>query len=188
MERSEPQRPGGIAPTAVFGTVGAIVLVDAFTKFLAVDRLVPVHMPHQVFGEWLRLTLVYNRGAAFGFHLGPYSRWLFIGLTAVALVVLWNLYRTSAATARLRVVALASIAGGAIGNVIDRVRWNRGVVDFLDLGVGEWRWPTFNVADIAVSVGAITLAAVLWREDAAAARAASQGAMAPSADGAPTAS
>ncbi len=155
----------------MLGIVGAIVLVDAFTKLLAVDRLVPVHMPHPVIGEWVRFTLVYNRGAAFGLHLGPYSRWLFVVLTAVALVVLWSLYRGSAPEARLKVVALASVAGGAIGNVVDRLRWSRGVVDFLDVGVGAWRWPTFNVADIAVSLGACTLAVVLWREDAESARA-----------------
>ena len=154
----------------MFGLVGAIVLVDAFTKLLAVDRLVPVHLPHPVVGEWVRLTLVYNRGAAFGLHLGPWSRWIFVALTVVALVVLWSLYRTSAPEARLRVLALASVAGGAIGNVVDRLRWSRGVVDFLDVGVGDWRWPTFNVADVAVSCGAIALALVLWREDVQAAR------------------
>ncbi len=168
MGRSDP---GGLAPAPLLGIVGAIVLVDAFTKLLAVDRLVPVHMPHPVIGEWVRFTLVYNRGAAFGLHLGPYSRWLFVVLTAVALVVLWSLYRASAPEARLKVVALASVAGGAIGNVVDRLRWSRGVVDFLDVGVGAWRWPTFNVADIAVSLGACTLAVVLWREDAESARA-----------------
>lgn len=150
--------------------VGGIVLVDAFTKLIAVDRLVPVHTPHPVLGEWLRWTLVYNPGAAFGLHLGPWSRWIFIALTVVALGVLWSLYRASAAEARVRVLALASIAGGAVGNLVDRLRSARGVVDFIDVGVGAWRWPTFNVADMAVSCGAVTLAIVLWREDAALAR------------------
>lgn len=168
MARSNP---GGLAPGAVVGMITGIVLVDAFTKLLAVDRLVPVHRPHPVLGEWVRLTLVYNPGAAFGLHLGPWSRGLFIGLTVVALGVLWSLYRTSAADDRVRVLALASVAGGALGNFVDRVRSARGVVDFIDVGIGAWRWPTFNVADIAVSVGAITLAIVLWREDVAHARA-----------------
>jgi len=167
MGRSDP---GGVSPLQVLGVVATIVVVDSFTKFLAVDRLVPVHMPHPVLGEWLRLTLVYNPGAAFGLHVGPWSRWIFIGLALVALAVLWGLYRTSAPEARVRVVAIASIGGGALGNLVDRVRSARGVVDFIDVGVGQWRWPTFNVADMAVSVGAITLAVVLWREDAAEAR------------------
>jgi len=165
MERSEPQRPGGIAPTAVFGTVGAIVLVDAFTKFIAVDRLVPVHMPHEVLGEWLRLTLVYNRGAAFGFHLGPYSRWLFMALTAVALVVLWRLYRSASDQDVPKVLAIALVASGAVGNVIDRVRSELGVVDFIDIGVGDVRFWTFNVADSAVTVGAVILAWILFQEE-----------------------
>jgi signal peptidase II len=179
MGRSEP---GGLSPARVLAIVGAIVLTDAFTKLIAVDRLVPMHTPHPVFGEWFRWTLVYNPGAAFGLHLGPWSRWIFIGLTVVALAVLWGLYRTSAPDARVRVVALASIAGGAVGNLVDRLRSSRGVVDFIDVGVGDWRWPTFNVADMAVSLGAITLAVVLWREDAASAAAR---AAAPPADASP---
>ena len=63
-------------------------------------------------------------------------------------------------------VAVAAIVGGAIGNLVDRIRSARGVVDFLDVGIGALRWPTFNVADIAVSCGAIALAISLWREDA----------------------
>ena len=57
------------------------------------------------------------------------------------------------------------MAGGAAGNLIDRIRSGRGVMDFLDVGVGALRWPTFNIADIAVSCGAIALAISLWRED-----------------------
>jgi signal peptidase II len=167
MERSNP---GGLSVGTVLSIVGGIVLVDAFTKLLAVDRLGPVHLPHPVFGDWFRFTLVYNPGAAFGLHLGPWSRVIFMVLTVVALWVLWSLYRDSGSGDRVRVIALASVAGGAIGNFIDRARSARGVVDFIDVGIGAWRWPTFNIADIAVSVGAITLAIVLWREDAGQAR------------------
>lgn len=172
MGRSDP---GGLAPSSALGLVGAIVLVDAFTKLLAVDRLAPAHVPHPVFGDWFRWTLVYNPGAAFGLYLGPWSRWIFVVLTVVALGVLWSLYRGSAPEARWRVGAVISIAGGALGNLVDRLRSPRGVVDFIDVGVAEWRWPTFNVADIAVSLGALTLAVVLWREDAAMARARAAG-------------
>jgi signal peptidase II len=151
--------------------IAGLVLVDAVTKYFAVALLVPVHVPRPIIGEVVRLTLVYNPGAAFGLHLGPWSRPIFIVLTFLALAVVWSLYRASAASARTRVVALAAIAGGAIGNLVDRVRSPRGVVDFVDIGVGDWRWPTFNVADTAVTIGALTLAVVLWREDAEAARA-----------------
>ena len=64
-------------------------------------------------------------------------------------------------------VALALVCAGAVGNLIDRVRSFFGVVDFIDVGVGDARWPTFNVADMAVSVGAALLAWVLWQEDQA---------------------
>jgi signal peptidase II len=72
---------------------------------------------------------------------------------------------------RFRQLALGLVAGGAAGNLIDRIRSSRGVVDFLDVGVGSLRWPTFNVADIAVSCGGIALAIALWREDHRRARA-----------------
>jgi len=167
MGRSEP---GGLGPVGVLSITGGIVVADAFTKLLAVDRLAPIHTPHPVLGDVLRWTLVYNPGAAFGLHLGPWSRWIFIVLTFVALGVLWSMYRQSVPEARLKVIALATIAGGAVGNLVDRVRSSRGVVDFIDVGVGDWRWPTFNIADIAVSCGAIALAIVLWREDVEAER------------------
>lgn len=145
--------------------VAGIVLVDQFTKMLAVDQLSPAYVPHPVIGDAVRLTLVYNPGAAFGLHLGPWSRWIFTALTAVALVVLWRMYRSSGPHEQVKATALAMVSGGAIGNLVDRLRSSRGVVDFLDVGVAAWRWPTFNVADIAVSCGAVLLAIVLWREE-----------------------
>jgi signal peptidase II len=88
-----------------------------------------------------------------------------MSLTVVAVVTMWRFYRESTPDARVRVWALCLVTGGAVGNLLDRIRSGRGVVDFLDVGVGAWRWPTFNVADIAVSTGAILLAIVLWREE-----------------------
>jgi len=134
---------------------------------------VSAYLPRSLWGDWARLTLVYNPGAAFGLHFGPQSRWIFIALTVVALVVLGKLYIETPLFDRLRTLALALVTGGAVGNLLDRLKSSHGVVDFLDLGVGDWRWPTFNVADIAVSVGAVLLAVVLWREEAGAAAAAS---------------
>jgi signal peptidase II len=149
-----------------FGLIAvAVVLLDAITKVIAVDRLTPAYVPHPVWGEWFRLTLVYNPGAAFGLHLGPYSRWIFMALTVVATVLMWRLFRTGPAGHERQRPAAPLRVGGALGNLVDRVRSPRGVVDFLDVGVGAWRWPTFNVADIAVSSGAIILAVVLWHED-----------------------
>ena len=142
-----------------------VTLVDVITKAVAERQLLPRGIPHEVLGNGLRFTLVYNPGAAFGLNLGPQSRWIFAGLTLVALVILGRLYRTTRAGHVARSVALALVCAGALGNLLDRMRSFFGVVDFIDVGVGDARWPTFNVADMAVSVGAALLAWVLWQED-----------------------
>jgi signal peptidase II len=67
-------------------------------------------------------------------------------------------------TQRVRLTALALVCGGAVGNLVDRIRSGRGVVDFIDVYIGPLHWPTFNVADMAVTCGAVALAAVLWQE------------------------
>ena len=144
----------------------AVVACDVVTKAIAVASLGPLQrVPHDVIGEYLRFTLVYNPGAAFGLHVGEHSRWVFLGLTVGALLILGRLYVSASPGDRPRVISLALVCGGAIGNLIDRIRHAVGVVDFLDVGVGDARWPTFNIADMAVSIGAFLLAIVLWAED-----------------------
>ena len=184
---TEPVGGGGAAPDALpprdavpgaegrsarsnaplfFGLVAGVIVGDVITKAWAVRALVPKHVPHQVLGDVLRFTLVHNPGAAFGLNLGSLSRWIFMALTVGALFVLGRLYRATRPGDVWRTIALGLVCGGAIGNLIDRVRSAEGVVDFIDVGWGEqWRWPTFNVADMAVSVGAFLLAWVLWGED-----------------------
>ena len=140
----------------------AIVASDVATKLLAVRSLIPERVPREVVGDWLRFTLVYNPGAAFGLQVGAQSRWVFMGLTVVALGILGRLYLNTRPGDLLRTASLGLVCGGALGNLIDRVRSDHGVVDFIDIGVGASRWPTFNVADVAVSVGAVVLAWTLW--------------------------
>ncbi|MGQ0647114.1 MAG: signal peptidase II [Gemmatimonadaceae bacterium] len=152
--------------------VALLVVADRVTKIVAEQTLWPRYVPRDVWGDFLRWTLVYNPGAAFGLHLGPYSRWIFMGLTVAALAILTNLYRNTQPGDRWRLLAVGLVTAGAVGNLIDRVISPNGVVDFIDVGIGERRWPTFNVADMAVSTGAILLAIVLWGEDRAAARSA----------------
>lgn len=147
--------------------IALVTALDVVTKAVASRLLAPPRVPHPVLGEAVRFTLVYNPGAAFGLNLGPQSRWIFTALTLAALVILGRLYRTTARGDLMRVTALAFVCAGAFGNLIDRLRSNLGVVDFLDVGFGDARWPTFNVADMAVSVGAVLLAYVLWQEDRA---------------------
>ena len=168
-----PDDGRGAKPLLFWSVIAVVIALDVVTKAVAVYSLSPSHFPHDVFGEWFRFTLVYNPGAAFGLHLGQYSRWIFMGLTLAALFILWRLYQATAASDLRRTLALSLVCGGAVGNLIDRVRSNLGVVDFIDIGVGSHRWPTFNIADIAVSTGAFLLAWVLWMEDQETARAAS---------------
>jgi signal peptidase II len=145
------------------------VLLDLVSKMLAEAYLAPRYIPHRILGNVVRFTLAYNPGAAFSMSLGHYSRYIFGAFALVALVVLWRLYRMTGngvrAGDRLRIVALGLAWGGAAGNLIDRFRSPQGVVDFIDIGVGDLRFWTFNVADSAVTIGAIALAWSLSREE-----------------------
>jgi len=157
--------PSG-AERRLFWAAGlTVLLLDVTTKYLAEQHLLR-SSGREVFGDWFQLRLVYNPGAAFGLDLGPYSRWIFMLVAIVAVVVLFRMSRQGELGDWFRQLAVGLVSGGALGNLMDRVRSGQGVVDFLDLGVGQWRWPTFNVADMAVSCGAIALAISLWREDA----------------------
>lgn len=147
-----------------------ILVTDCATKRIALAELEP-HVPHDVLGEVLRFTLTFNQGAAMGLSLGSYSRWVFTVVAFVAIAVLLLLLRRADTGDRWRVRALVLIIAGAFGNLVDRLRWDGGVVDFIDIGVGGWRFWTFNVADSAVTIGAVLLAVVLWFEKPAPERA-----------------
>ena len=164
--------------SALFWPVLGVVTASDFLTKLWADRTLDVSRNGvEVVGDYLRFTLVYNPGAAFGLHLGPYSRWIFMALTIGALVILWRLLKATRPGDWPRVLAVALVTAGAVGNLIDRIKSHQGVVDFLDVGIGDRRWPTFNVADMAVSGGAFLLAWVLWREERAAEEAERRAAM-----------
>jgi signal peptidase II len=141
----------------------AILLTDCATKQVAEVTLIAPHVPHPLLGEFLRLTLTYNSGGAMGLSVGPYSRIAFLLFAVVALVVLATLYRRLPDHRGLPAAGLALITGGALGNAFDRLRSARGVVDFIDVGVGDARFWTFNVADVAITAGAILLGLALSR-------------------------
>ena len=138
-----------------FAVSAAIVLADQLTKWLVLSRFAP--------GEALELTgffnliLVFNKGAAFSL-LANAPGWQTPLLVAfalgAALIVSVLLVRSPAR--RTFCAGLALILGGAIGNVIDRLRYGY-VVDFLDLHAAGWHWPAFNVADSAITIGAALL-------------------------------
>lgn len=153
------------AKATTYGSVFAgIVLLDQLTKVI-VQQTLPLYQPKPVLGDFFRLTYIYNPGAAFGLHVGPLSRYIFLVLTVVCVSALVVWFRTTPASDTLRLWAISLVSAGAVGNFIDRVRSSRGVIDFFDFGVGDMRWPVFNIADIGVTVGAVLLAISLWRED-----------------------
>jgi signal peptidase II len=159
LSDGERPRRDALRRLLIAGAVAVVVVaVDQTTKTWAVDRLSrgPIHVVWK-----LDLELTYNSGAAFSFAQG----WAPVlgGLAVVAVLVLLGAVRRVQSTAIA--VALGLVAGGALGNLADRVfRSNRGaVIDFIALHF----WPTFNVADSCIVVGALMAAALLWRADRA---------------------
>ncbi|MFW5947665.1 MAG: signal peptidase II [Gemmatimonadota bacterium] len=143
-----------------------LLLADCGTKRIAESAL-PLHRPREVMGDVVRFTLAYNPGAAFGIDVGSWSRVVFTVLTVVALAILLSMYRSTPTGHRVQVAALALISGGALGNLYDRIRNSTGVVDFIDVGVGNVRFWTFNLADAGITIGAILLVLSLWGEPVA---------------------
>ncbi len=132
-----------------------VLVLDQATKWLALEYLAPISTLPVVPGLF-HLTYVLNTGVAFGFFQG-HGLWI----TLATLVVLALLFRTMLRPDQGRIVpvCLALILGGALGNLLDRLRFG-GVVDFLDFRV----WPVFNLADSCITIGAALLAVTFWRK------------------------
>lgn len=133
-----------------------IIVLDLWTKQIATQSLV-LYRPVELM-SWLNLTLARNYGAAFSFlsDAGGWQRWLFTGLSAVVSVVLVIWLLRLPAKEKLTRAALSLVIGGAVGNLIDR-SINGYVVDFIDVYYRGWHWPTFNLADSAITCGVILL-------------------------------
>ncbi|MGB5254854.1 MAG: signal peptidase II [Sedimenticolaceae bacterium] len=133
-----------------------VVVADQISKFWIMARF----EDYEVLTIWpvFNLTLVYNTGAAFSFlsDAGGWQRWFFIvvGVVVSAVMAVWlgQLHREE----RLTAYGLALVIGGAVGNLIDRI-WLGKVVDFLQWHWQEWYWPSFNLADSAITVGVVLL-------------------------------
>lgn len=142
----------------LFVSLGVIVL-DQWTKWL-----VEVHLPHHsgqpLIPGFLNLTHVRNTGVAFGLFasegLGG-GTWLLTLLGLAALTAVGVYFWYAPVRDRLLLVALALVVGGAVGNLIDRVS-SGAVTDFIDVYVGDHHWPSFNVADSAISIGIVLMA------------------------------
>ncbi len=143
--------PFAVGSLAAIATIG----LDQLSKWwiLTVVMNPPQRIP---LADFFSLVLVYNRGVSFGiFNEAPdWARWALVvfAILITAALLLWM--RT--AESRLLGLALGLVAGGAVGNVIDRIVYGA-VVDFLDFHVGDWHWPAFNVADSAISIGVVLL-------------------------------
>lgn len=134
----------------------AIIVLDQISKHWATSYFADHAM--LVITEWLNFILAHNYGAAFSFlgDAGGWQRWFFTALAGVvSLVLLIWLFRLPA-KAKWMACTLSLILGGAVGNLIDRVRFGY-VVDFIDFHIGDWHFATFNVADVAISIGAVML-------------------------------
>jgi len=130
-----------------------VVLLDQASKIMMSQFL--LYGQSETVTSYFNLVMVYNKGAAFSFLSDQpgWQRYFFTAVSVIAsLFILWMLKRNS--TQRLFCWALALILGGAVGNLIDRIAYGH-VIDFLDFHVGGWHWPAFNVADSAITLGAI---------------------------------
>ncbi len=141
-----------------FGVSVVVILLDQMTKYLAEAKLVYAE-PMAVLPSF-NLTLLYNRGAAFSFlsDAGGWQRWFFVTVSFLASVALVIWLRKLKPEQWQLALALSLVLGGAIGNLIDRL-WLGHVVDFIQVYYRDFYWPAFNIADSAITVGAILL---LW--------------------------
>ncbi len=137
-----------------YALAAIVLLLDQLTKRLALGGL-ELHHPVPVAGNLVRLMLAWNSGAAFSLSWGgPLFLAVFTALAAVLVAVFIWRCRECSPGSRL---ALGAILGGAAGNLLDRLLYGGSVIDFIDVGLGSSRWPTFNVADIAITLGGIAL-------------------------------
>ncbi|MBQ9451967.1 MAG: signal peptidase II [Desulfovibrio sp.] len=141
--------------------------LDQLSKWLIV-RSIPEHRAITVISGMFDLVNIRNRGAAFGFLNRSdieWQFWLFLCATAAAVWAILVLVRSAQENTWL-FTGLGLVMGGALGNLVDRVRF-RAVVDFLDFYWRDWHWPAFNIADSAICIGAVLACLVLWRTPSA---------------------
>ena len=137
---------------------GSVLVLDQITKVL-VDKTMTLHQSVEVIPNFAHLTYVRNTGAAFGFLAGSHStlRIVFFGLiSVVAIGCIAYLLRSIRPQQKTLLVSLSLVLGGAVGNLIDRLRLGE-VIDFMDLHWYHFHWPAFNVADSAISIGVVLL-------------------------------
>ena len=144
---------------ALFAGLAVIVVVaDQVAKTWIIGNVDP-QRPMRLVDDYLRLAITHNAGALFGLFQGQAPIFAAVSLGVMALIVA---YHSRTGSAAIMSVALGLLLGGAIGNVIDRLRLGY-VLDFVDAGIGSLRWYTFNVADSAISLAIVLLLLVALR-------------------------
>ena len=133
-----------------------VIALDRVSKYLASSSL-NLHEPLNIL-PFFNLTLMHNQGAAFSFlsQAGGWQRWLFTAIAIVVTLVIVQWIRRLSPAETWMAAALSLIAGGALGNVWDRIQLGY-VIDFIDVYYGTWHWPAFNIADSAITIGALML-------------------------------
>ncbi len=147
-----------------FVTLAAVVLLDQFLKAY-IGATMNLHESIPVIDGYFNITYVKNPGAAFGFlaNSAPEFRSLFlITVTVIAIVLILYFISKNTAKEVLLTFSLSLILGGAVGNLIDRIRFGE-VTDYLDFYISSYHWPAFNVADSAISLGALVLVVEIFR-------------------------
>ena len=135
-------------------TALAVVLGDQLSKGWILETF-DLHETEVVIPGLFNLTFIMNSGAAFGLFAGDLTfgrQFFFIAVAMTALVVLFFAYRHLKSQGRIYVIAIGLISGGAIGNLIDRMRFGA-VIDFFDFYINQYHWPAFNIADSAICIG-----------------------------------
>ncbi len=144
---------------------GTVLVLDQATKFL-VHKTMALYQSIEIIPNFVHITYLRNTGAAFGFLAGGRSTLrtvFFILVSAVAIGCISYLLKTLRPQQKTMMVSLSLILGGAIGNLVDRLRMGE-VIDFIDLHWYHIHWPAFNVADSAISIGVILLFIQMMRK------------------------
>lgn len=141
----------------------ASLLLDIITKYFVI-LTISEHERINVIGSIVQFTLVYNQGGLFGILQGYQNLFLIVSIIVLIFIILFFIYEKN--KGMLFCISMALITSGAVGNILDRVTGRKGVVDFINVGISEnLRWPTFNIADSVIVVGAILLFVVFFKEE-----------------------
>lgn len=164
MERHHAQKRADLKAPALLACI--IVILDQATKLL-IQHALSVHEVRSILPGFFNLVHIHNRGAAFGLLNSTDINWqtpFFIVVTLLTVLVIIFLILTTPRKDRFFIFGLSAILSGALGNLVDRVRLGY-VIDYLDFFVGPYHWPAFNIADMAISLGAMALIISFYRKE-----------------------